>query len=57
MAHFTIDLMGDEDLIVIPKDEDPKKLLRREVMRKRALEEIFRRAPQPTLEIVPLDRK
>lgn len=53
MAHFVIDLMGDEDVIVIPKEEDPKEAARKEEMRKKALEEIFRRAPQPTLEIVP----
>ena len=56
MAHFVIDLMGDEDVIVIRPEEDPKELARREEMRKRALEDIFRRAPQPALEIVPIDK-
>lgn len=55
MAHFVIDLMGDEDVIVIPKEEDPKEVARKEALRKKALEEIFRRAPQPQLEIVPVD--
>lgn len=55
MASYTIDLMGDEDVIVIRPEEDPKEVARREEMRKRALEEIFRRAPQPQLEIVPVD--
>lgn len=53
MAYYVIDLMGDDDVIVI-KNEDPKEEARREEMRKKALEEIFRRAPQPQLEIVPV---
>lgn len=56
MAHFVIDLMGDEDVIVIRPEEDPKEVARREAMRKKALEDIFRRAPQPQLEIVPVER-
>lgn len=56
MAHFEIDLMNGDDVIVIPKEEDPKEVARREAMRKKALEEIFKRAPQPQLEIVPIDR-
>ena len=56
MAHYVIDLMGDEDVIAIPPEEDPKEIAKREAMRKRALEEIFRRSPQPALEIVPIER-
>ena len=52
---IVIDLMGDEDLIItIPKERSADDIAREEEMRKRALEEIFRRAPQPTLEIVPV---
>jgi hypothetical protein len=50
-----IDLMGDDDLIVTVPEKDPKEEARLEEMRKHVLEEIFRRAPQPALEIVPVD--
>lgn len=56
MAHFVIDLMGDEDVITIPPEESKEELARKEAMRKKALEDIFRRSPQPTLEIVPIER-
>jgi hypothetical protein len=52
---IVIDLMGDEDVIVIGPEKDPKEEARLEEQRKRVLEEIFRRAPQPALEIVPVD--
>jgi hypothetical protein len=52
MAHFIIDLMGDDDVIVI-KQDDPTEDALREEMRRRALEEILRRSPQPTLQIIP----
>ena len=53
MAHFEIDLVNGDDVITFPKEEDPKEVARREAMRKKALEDIFRRAPRPQLEIVP----
>jgi hypothetical protein len=53
MAMIVIDLFGDDDVITVPPAEDPKEVARKEEMRQRALEEIFRRAPQPDLQIVP----
>jgi len=55
MATFIIDLMGDDDIIAVGAEEDPKEAARKEEMRKRTLEEIFRRSPQPQLEIVPVE--
>lgn len=55
MARYEIDLVNGDDVVVIPKEEDPKEVARREEMRKKALEEIFRRAPKPQLEIVPVE--
>ena len=52
MAHYVIDLRGDEDVIAIAPEEDPKELAKREEARKKALEEIFRRAPRPQLQII-----
>jgi hypothetical protein len=57
MAMFIIDLMGDEDVITLPPEKTKEELEREEAMRKHALEEIFRRAPQPALEIVPVTQK
>lgn len=51
--HVVIDLFGDEDVITLPPEKTPEQLKKEELMRQRALEEIFRRAPQPQLEIVP----
>lgn len=56
MAHFEIDLVNGDGVITIPREEDPKELARREEMRKKALEEIFRRTPKPQLEIVPIEK-
>ena len=54
---IVIDLMGDEDIIItVPQEKSKDELAREEEMRQRALEEIFRRAPQPALEIVPVER-
>jgi hypothetical protein len=53
MAHFVIDLMGDDDVISLPPEKTKEELEKEEAMRKHVLEEIFRRSPQPTLEIVP----
>ena len=53
MATFIIDLMGDEDMIVIGAEKTEAEFAKEEAMRQKALEEIFRRAPQPALEIVP----
>lgn len=55
MATIVIDLMGDEDTIVIGPPPDPHAEARAEEARKKALEEIFRRAPQPALQIVPTE--
>ncbi len=57
MATFVIDLMGDDDVITIPPEKSKEELEREEAMRRQALEEIFRRAPQPTLQIVPVTEK
>lgn len=50
---ITIDLFGDEDVITIPPEETPEEIKRKEEMRKRALAEIFKRAPQP--QVVPIE--
>lgn len=55
---IVIDLMGDDDdVIQIRAEETPEELARQEAMRKHALEEIFKRAPQPQLQIVPIGTK
>jgi KaiC/GvpD/RAD55 family RecA-like ATPase len=54
--HVVIDLFGDEDVITITPEESPESLKRKEMMRKHALEEIFRRAPQPQVIPVILDK-
>ena len=55
MALFIIDLMGDDEYIVAnilnPNDEKA----RVEETRRKYLEEAFKRAPKPMLEIVPVD--
>lgn len=56
MAHFVIDLMGDEDVITVPRLEDPEEERRIKEMQRRALEEIFRRAPVPQLIPVEVTR-
>lgn len=56
MAHFVIDLMGDEDVIVI-KPEVQVVRARDEELQQKDLEEVLRRAPQPTLQIVPISSK
>ena len=53
MASITIDLMGDDDVITVPPEKTEAELKREEENRRRALEEIFCRSPQPQLEIVP----
>ena len=50
--HVVIDLVGDEDVIQVPVEESPEEIKKREFQRQHALEEIFRRSPQPQLEIV-----
>jgi len=57
MASITIDLMGDDDVITIPPEKSKEELAKEEAQRQRALEEIFRRVPQPTLEIVPINSR
>lgn len=53
--HVVIDLFGgDDNVITVPPEKTPEELKKEELMRQRALEEIFRRAPQPQLEIVPV---
>lgn len=52
---IVIDLFGaDDDVISIPPEEDPEEIAKREEMRIRALEEIFRRQTELQLEIVPV---
>ena len=53
MAHFVIDLMGNDEDIVTIRPEDPDKKAREEEARKRFLEELFRRAPQP--QVIPVE--
>lgn len=55
MALFVIDLMGDDDVIVIRPEVDPAEKARQDEARRKVLEDIFRRSPQPQLEIVPFD--
>ena len=55
MAYFEIDLMGNDSDIVIETVEDFKEPTPKDNMRKRALEDILRRSPQPQLEIVPFN--
>lgn len=57
MAMFVIDLMGDEDIITLPPEKTKEELAKEEAMRQHVLEEIFRRSPQPMLEIVPVSPK
>ncbi len=50
MAMITIDLMGDsDDTIVIPKEETEEEKAKIAEMQRKALYEIFKRAPQPQL--------
>ncbi len=56
MALFVIDLMGDDDVIVIRPEVDSAEKARQDEMRRKVLEDIFRRSPQPQLEIVPVER-
>jgi hypothetical protein len=52
---IVIDLFGGDDTVItIPPEKTKEELEREEAMRKRALEEIFKRAPRPQLEIVPV---
>lgn len=53
--HIVIDLFsGDDTVITIPPEKTKEELEREETMRQRALEEIFRRAPQPQVVPVPV---
>lgn len=55
--HIVIDLFGDDgddNVITVSPEKTREELEREEQMRRRALEEIFKRAPQPQLEIVPV---
>jgi hypothetical protein len=53
--HIVIDLFGSDDTVItVPPEESSEEIKKRELMRQCALEEIFRRAPQPQLEIVPV---
>lgn len=55
MALITIDLMGDsDDTIVIPKEETEEEKARIAEMQRKALWEIFKRAPRPQL--VPVEQ-
>ena len=50
--HVVIDLFGEGDLITIQPAESPEEIKQKDEMRKLALEEIFRRAPQP--QVIPI---
>lgn len=53
--HVVIDLFGgDDDVISVPPEKTKEQLEKERLMRQRALEEIFRRAPQP--QVVPITR-
>lgn len=58
MAHFVIDLMGDDDIVIscTPEETPEDVKARADDLRKKFLEEMFRRAPQPALQIVPIER-
>lgn len=54
--HIVIDLFGDDgddNVITVSPEKTREELEREEQMRRRALEEIFRRAPQP--QVVPVE--
>jgi len=54
--HVIIDLMGDEDVICTKKEELSKEeLARREEVRKKALEDILKRAPRT--QVITVDDK
>jgi hypothetical protein len=54
--HIVIDLMGgDETVITAVTDEDPHAAAKIEEAKRRFLEEMFKRAPQPALQIVPIE--
>ena len=50
---IVIDLFGDSDDTIKIEQEDPEDIKRREEQRRLALEEIFRRSPQP--QVVPVE--
>lgn len=51
---IVIDLVNGDDIIVIRPEKTPEEEAKLEEMRKRALEEIFRRAPQP--QVIPTEK-
>lgn len=51
--HIVIDLFGDDDNVIAVSQKNKEELEREEQMRRRAIEEIFRRAPQP--QVVPVN--
>jgi hypothetical protein len=57
MATIVIDLMGDDENLIVTHspEKDPQEEARLEEQRRHILEEIFKRSPQPTLEIVPVE--
>ncbi len=57
MAHFVIDLIGGDDTVIscTPEETPEDVVARAEELRKKFLEEMFRRAPQPALQIVPIE--
>ena len=58
MAYIEIDLMGDDDDSLTMRRDDIQatrdEKARQDEMRKRALEDIMRRAPQPQVVLIPL---
>lgn len=56
MMHIVIDLMGDEDVIdTKPVEEDVQTIIHREELKKKFLEDLFKRAPR--LQIIPISTK
>lgn len=56
--HIVIDLTGgDQTVINCALEENPNDIVaKQEELRKKFLEEMFRRAPQPALQIIPVKR-
>lgn len=51
---IVIDLMGGEDIIATSEEKDTIVAARKEALRKKYLEEIFKRSPQTQLQIVDI---
>lgn len=52
MSVIEIDLLGDDDVVTINPQHDKDEKARQEETKRKVLEELFRRAPQP--QVVPV---